>query len=375
VKASSSKTGISKTIVVSHRVFPETLAALAEIGNARAPNPRQQFAKPQLSKMAKNADAFMAFMPDVVDEAWLSKAPKLRMIAAALKGYDNFDLAACARRGIWVSNVPDLLTAPTSELTVGLMISLARKIREGDSRIRKNRHSKWQPDLYGKGICGSTVGLIGMGMIGTAIAERLQGFGATLLYFEKNLLQKDLETRLKLTRCALPELLARCDFLIVTVPLTTSTYHLLNDDALAACKPGALLINPARGSVVDEAAVVRALESGRLGGYAADVFECEDLSIPRRPKGIPSRLLEHPATLFTPHLGSAVEAVRRDIELRAVANIADWACGRPPRDAVNHPRPATEIHDELPLAESRICLRDEVDGAPCSLEAECPTEP
>lgn len=343
----------SKTIVVSHRVFPETLAALAEIGKVCAPNPRQQFAKPQLCKLAKSADAFLAFMPDVIDDAWLLRAPKLRVIAAALKGYDNFDLAACTRRGVWVSNVPDLLTAPTSELTIGLMISLARKIRAGDSRIRKNRHSKWQPDLYGRGICGSTVGLIGMGMIGSAIADRLQGFGATLLYFEKNQLQRDLETRLKLTRCALPELLARSDFLIVALPLTASTYHLLNDDALGACKKGALLINPARGSVVDEAAVIRALESGRLGGYAADVFECEDLSIPGRPKGIPSRLLKHPATLFTPHLGSAVESVRRDIELRAVANIADWACGRPPRDAVNHPRAETDIHDELSLATTR----------------------
>jgi len=341
-QASPSKTGVSKkivskNIVVSHRVFPETLAALAEIGDVRAPNPQQQFAEPELSKLAKDADAFMAFMPDVVDDAWLSSAPRLRLVAAALKGYDNFDLAACTRRGIWVSNVPDLLTAPTSELTIGLMISLARKIRDGDSRIRKNRHSKWQPDLYGKGICGSTVGIIGMGMIGSAIAERLQGFGATLLYFERNVLQKDMETRLKLTRCALPELLGRCNFLIVATPLTSGTYHLLNDDALAGCKPGALLINPARGSVVDEAAVVRALEDGRLGGYAADVFECEDLSVPNRPKGIPSGLLEHPATLFTPHLGSAVESVRRDIELRAVANIADWACGRAPRDAVNQP--------------------------------------
>lgn len=334
----------AKTIVVSHRVFPETLAALAEIGNVCAPNPHQQFAKPQLSMLAKDADAFLAFMPDVIDDAWLSSAPKLRVIAAALKGYDNFDLAACTRRGVWVSNVPDLLTAPTSELTIGLMISLARKVRAGDSRIRKSKHSKWQPDLYGKGIYGSTVGLIGMGMIGTAIAERLQGFGATLLYFEKNLLQKDLATQLKLTRCALPELVARSDFLIAALPLTASTYHLLNDDALAACKPGALLINPARGSVVDEAAVIRALENGRLGGYAADVFECEDLSIPGRPKGISSSLLEHPATLFTPHLGSAVESVRRAIELRAVTNIADWACGRPPRDAVNHPSLATDIH-------------------------------
>ena len=339
----------SKTIVVSHRVFPETLAALAEIGNVRAPNPRPQFAKLQLRKLAKDADAFLAFMPDVIDDAWLLRAPKLRVIAAALKGYDNFDLAACTRRGVWVSNVPDLLTAPTSELTIGLMISLARNIRAGDSRIRKNRHSKWQPDLYGKGIYGSTVGLIGMGMIGTAIADRLQGFGAILLYFDQKPLHKDLETRLKLTYCALPELLARCDFLIVALPLTPSTYHLLNDEALAACKQGALLINPARGSVVDEAAVIRGLESGRLGGYAADVFECEDLSIPGHPKRVPSRLLEHPATLFTPHLGSAVEPVRRTIELRAVANIADWAYGRPPRDAVNDPKLATGNRDGKPF--------------------------
>src|SRR6185437_8085400 len=179
-KTIASKAIVSKTIVVSHCVFPETLAALAEIGNVYAPNPRQHFAKPKLCKLAKDANAFLAFMPDVIDEAWLLRAPKLRVIAAALKGYDNFDLAACTRRGVWVSNVPDLLTAPTSELTIGLMISLARKIRAGDSRIRKSEHSKWQPDLYGKGICGSAVGLIGMGMIGTAIAERLQGFGATL---------------------------------------------------------------------------------------------------------------------------------------------------------------------------------------------------
>jgi phosphonate dehydrogenase len=329
----------SRTIIVSHRVFPETLMALGEIGNVHAPNPRQQFTSTQLCKLAKDADAFLAFMPDLIDDSWLSRAPRLRVIAAALKGYDNFDLAACTRRGIWVSNVPDLLTAPTSELAIGLMISLARKVRAGDNRIRKNRYSKWQPDLYGRGICGSTVGLIGMGMIGRGIADRLQGFGAALLYFDENPVPQALETRLKLTRCTLRELLARSDFLIVALPLTAGTYHLLNDDALSACKQGALLINPARGSVVSEVAVIRALESGRLGGYAADVFECEDLSIPQHPKKIPPRLLAHPATLFTPHLGSAVESVRRGIELRAVANIADWACGRPPRDAVNRPRP------------------------------------
>ena len=329
-----------KTILASNRVFPETLAALQKIGKVHAPNPRLNFARLQLRKLAKDAQAFLAFMPDMIDDAWLSEAPRLGMVAAALKGYDNFDLAACTRRGVWVSIVPDLLTVPTAELAIGLTIGLARNIRAGDSRIRKLGHSKWQPDLYGTGIFGSKVGLVGMGLIGTAIAGRLQAFGAMLLYFDQKRLEKDAETRLKLTYCTLPELLGRCDLLIVALPLNTGTYHLLDEHALATCKTGALLVNPARGSVVDEAAVAHALASGRLGGYAADVFECEDLSVPGHRKAIPRRLLEHPRTLFTPHLGSAVESVRREIELRAVANIADWAGGRPPRDAVNQPRPA-----------------------------------
>ena len=326
-----------KTILVSHRIFPETLEALSDIGRVQAPNPKERFAKARLDELAGGTDAFLAFMPDAVDQSWLARAPRLRMVAAAVKGYDNLDLDACTRRGVWVSNVPDLLTIPTSELAIGLMIALARNIRGGDELIRRRGVSRWQPNLYGTGVSGSTVGILGMGMIGGAIAERLQGFGASLLYFDNRAVATELEKRLNLVRCGLRELLARCEFLIVALPLNADTYHLLNDDALALCKPGALLINPARGSVVDEAAVIRALDAGRLRGYAADVFECEDMSVPEHPKRIASRLLAHPATLFTPHLGSAVDGVRRAIELRAVANIADWACGRPPRDALNRP--------------------------------------
>lgn len=335
----SARRSASKTILVSHRVFPETLAALSQIGDVQAPNPKPHFSRTRLAQLARRADAFLAFMPDAIDESWLLGAPKLRMIAAALKGYDNFDLNACTNRGIWLSNVPDLLTVPTSELAIGLMIGLARNIRAGDHLIRKRGRSRWEPQLYGVGIAGNTIGLIGMGMIGVAIAERLRAFEANLLYFDNNALAKEEENRLNVCCCTLPELLGSSDIIIAGLPLADSTYHLLNENSLGLCKKGVLLINPARGSVVDELAVARALEHGQLGGYAADVFECEDFSLPKRPKRIPPRLLRHPATLFTPHLGSAVQSVRRGIELRAATNIADWASGRPPRDAVNRPNP------------------------------------
>ena len=331
----------ANTVLVSHRIFPETLAALSKVGNVLAPNPAERFTKVCLDQLAHRADAFLAFMPDAVDESWLAKASRLRIVAGVLKGHDNFDVDACTRRGVWVTNVPDLLTVPTCELTIGLMISLARNIRFGDDLIRKQGDSRWRPNLYGTGISGGTVGLIGMGMIGMALAERLQGFGARLLYFDKRAVESKLERRFNLKRCSLRRLLVSCDFLIIALPLNADTYHLLDDAALAGCKRGALLINPARGSVVDEAAVLRALDAGRLGGYAADVFECEDLSVKQHPKRISPRLLSHPSTLFTPHLGSAVHNVRRAIELRAAANVADWASGRQPRDALNRPNGAT----------------------------------
>lgn len=326
-----------KSILASHRVFSETKTALAKIGQVYAPNPAERFMRPQLNRLASGADAFLAFMPDAVDESWLANAPRLRIIAGALKGYDNLDLDACTRRGVWVSNVPDLLTIPTAEITIGLMIALARKIRAGDSWVRSRGVSRWRPDLYGVGIHDSTIGLLGLGMIGQAVAERLRAFGARLLYCDRRAASAAMERRLQLTRCNLGMLLAQCDYVIVAMPLNAESHHLLDRRALANCKKGMLLINPSRGSVVEEAAILHALKTGRLGGYAADVFECEDLSVPEHPARILSGLLTHPATLFTPHLGSAVERVRREIELRAAGNIADWAHGLAPRDALNRP--------------------------------------
>lgn len=330
--------GVSPVIVATHRILPQTRAALASLGTLIAPDDATEALPAERMRAAMAAAAAMlAFMPDRVDEAFLAAAPRLRLIAGALKGYDNFDAAACARHGVWLSIVPDLLTAPTAELAIGLMIGLGRHVRAGDAHVRSPDFRGWRPAFYGRGLAGETAGLIGFGAIGRAIAERLRPFGMTLLYCDTASVPDRVAAALGATPVPFPDLLARADYLIVAAPLLPGTRHLIGADALAQVRPGALLVNPARGSVVDEAAVAAALAEGRLGGYAADVFEMEDWHLPDRPRAIAPALLHHPATLFTPHLGSAVWQARQAIEARAAANIADLLAGRPPRDAVAGP--------------------------------------
>jgi phosphonate dehydrogenase len=323
-------------VVISHRVFPETRDALLPHCEVIAPGRAEILAPSRLHRELARADAWMAFMPDRADAAVLEHCKNLRLIAGALKGCDNFDIAACSHRRIWVSIVPDLLTIPTAELTIALMIGVGRHLIEGDRLVRSRRYRNWRPRLYGCGLAGSKVAFIGMGAIGQAISQRLQCFDVEQRYFDPHRLDATVEQILGLGAVAsLRELLGWCDYLVLAAPLSAQTLHLIDETALSQIKPGCLLVNPARGSLVDEAAVLAALNSGRLGGYAADVFEMEDFSRPERPRTIMRALRRHPATFFTPHLGSAVIDVRRAIELCAAENIIDLCHNRVPRNAVN----------------------------------------
>jgi phosphonate dehydrogenase len=222
---------------------------------------------------------------------------------------------------------------------VGLAIGLGRMIRDGDALVRSTNFEGWRPVLYGTGFNRSTVTIVGMGAVGRAIAQRLQGFGCKILGVDSKT-----EMPPSVTGADLSSAWAASDFVILAEPLTPETHHLIDRSTLAKMKPGALLINIGRGSVVDETAVVAALESGALGGYAADVFEMEDWALADRPDEIHPGLRKHPRTLFTPHLGSAVQRVRLAIELRAASNIADVLEGRRPRDAINEPVGRNERH-------------------------------
>lgn len=323
-----------RRILITHRPFPETVESLREYGEVVHPD-GNSFSRDELIRYAADSVAIMAFMPDLVDDAFLTACPHLRVVGCALKGYDNFDVNACTEHGVWLTIVPDLLTVPTAELTIGLMIGLTRHIPAGDAHVRSGNFRGWEPRFYGSGLEGSTVGIAGMGAIGRALAVRLAAFGCTVFYHDLKKLSDVDELALKISWLSMEQLLARSDFLVLALPLTEQTRHTIDEAALDRMRPGAFLINPSRGSVVDEQAVCRALRSGRLSGYAADVFEFEDWVLPDRPRCIPPELLEHPNTLFTPHIGSAVSDIRRQIEQQAAENIRQALSGRRPQDAVN----------------------------------------
>lgn len=282
----------------------------------------------ELRARVADADGLLTFMTDHMDEAFLAACPRLRMIGCALKGADNFDLDACRRRGVAVSVVPDLLTAPTAELAVGLLIGLGRHLRAGDALVRGGGFAGWRPILYGAGLDGATVGVLGFGRVGQAVAARLQGFGCRLVGHDAGAPPPPGVAALPLD-ALLPQADALVLVLVLALPLTAATRHILDARHLAALQPHALVVNVARGSLVDEAAVAHALQAGRLGGYAADVFAMEDWAVDDRPRDIPPALLAHPRTLFTPHLGSAVAQVREAIEMAAADSLAAFFSGAP----------------------------------------------
>jgi phosphonate dehydrogenase len=322
-------------IVVTHWVHPQVVALLSQHGRTVANNTRDSWSRAELLAHAASADALIAFMPDRIDDGLLAACPRLRIVAAALKGYDNIDLDACTRRGVWLTIAPDLLTEPTAELAIGLMIGLARNIRAGDRWVRSGDFTGWRPMLYGKSISNATVGILGMGAVGQAIARRLTGFGARLLYHDQGRLPLEREAALGLRLVPLEALLPACDFVVVALPLADATRHLINPATLALMKPEALLVNVGRGSVVDEDAVAAYLSNGLLGGYAADVFAMEDHSLPNRPAMVPRQLRDRPATLFTAHMGSAVDSIRLQIELAAAHSVIQVLDGETPDGAVN----------------------------------------
>lgn len=322
-------------VVITHWVHPEVISYISEFATVWAPA-EGVWPREEVIERARTAEALITCMADLVDDELLEACPRLRVVSAALKGYDNIDVAACTRRGVWVTILPDLLTAPTAELAVGLAIGLMRRIRVGDAVVRGGAFAGWRPMLYGTGLAGAETGIVGMGRMGRAVARRISGFEpARLRYADPVRLAPADERALAAERTDVRDLLRTSELIVLTVPLSWKTRHLVGSWALTDVRPGAYLVNVSRGSVVDEAAVLAALDDGRLAGYAADVFELEEWALPDRPRHIPDRLRTHPRTLFTPHLGSAVGEVRREVSLAAALQVRQALEGARPDHAVN----------------------------------------
>lgn len=326
-------------VVLTHRVHAEVLDLLAESCEVVPNTTSGTLAREEVLARAEDARGIMAFMPDRIDEEFLRACPDLEIVAAALKGYDNFDVGACTRHGVWLTVSAERLTAPTAELAVGLLIGVVRRMPEGDRSVRSGAFGGWRPELYGAGLSSSTLGIVGMGAVGRAVAGRLKGFEINVIYSDPVPLTDEEERSLQAARVSLEDLLASSDFVMPLVHLEPDTTHMIGAETIAQMKPGSFLVNVGRGSVVDEWAVADALDAGHLSGYAADVFEMEDLARHDRPRSIPRALLDNVAqTCFTPHLGSAAGRIRREIEMEAASSILQALNGEAPSGAVNHPR-------------------------------------
>ncbi|HUH87485.1 MAG TPA: NAD(P)-dependent oxidoreductase [Pusillimonas sp.] len=316
-------------IVITQPIHPEVLHALESVGEVVMNPGPEPWSRAEFLQHIAAADALMAFMPDSIDAEALRHAPRLKTISCALKGYDNFDLAACAAAGVVISFVPDLLTEPTAELAIGLAVAAARNVRRGDQVMRTGQYAGWRPILYGVGLHQSVVAVVGLGAVGQAIISRLAGFGcAEILGVDPH------NTDPRATPAGLAEAVSRADYLILAVPLNDDTYHLVDEAMLSNAKPGLVVVNIGRGSVVQEAAIAQALEHGIIGAYAADVYESEDWLLPNRPHTVHPALLASDKTVLTPHIGSAVARVRLEIERRAADNLIQVLSGQMPKDLV-----------------------------------------
>jgi len=269
-----------------------------------------------------DVEAVVVLLTDRIDAAFLEGSPRLRVVANVAVGVDNVDLEACRARGVVVTNTPDVLTDATADLAFGLLLAAARRIAEGDRLVRAGGFIGWTPTfMLGARVHGSTLGIVGMGRIGQAMARRARGFGMHVVYTQQARLAAGTEAELGATFvAALDDLLVASDCVSIHCPLTPGTRRLFDADRLARMKPGSVLVNTARGAIVDEAALAHALEAGPLAAAGLDVFEDE-------PRVHPS-LLARPNVVLAPHIGSADRPTREAMADKAIANVLEVLAGR-----------------------------------------------
>jgi glyoxylate reductase len=315
-------------VFVSQPIAPSALDRLRTIADVKINTDSSKIiAKGKLIAAVKKCDILFSLLHDKIDRAVLAANPKLRAIASMSITPDNIDLAEATKRGIVVTVVPPIVAESVADLHIGLMIALARRMVEGDRSVRASRFPGSQSNhLVGSFVHGKTIGLVAVGRIGQATARRARGFGMRIIYWGPHR-KPDLERELQMEYRPLDQLLAEADFVSLHPPLNAETRHMISDREFALMKPSAFIINTARGAVIDEAALVRALKTKKIAGAGLDVFETE-------PK-VPPALLKMKNVVLTPHLGSAVMEVRDLMANTVVENIQALIDGRMPPNCIN----------------------------------------
>jgi glyoxylate reductase len=283
----------------------------------------------ELLRRLARADAVLSMVSDRFDAETIAALPNLIAISNLAVGVDNVDLEAATRAGIAVGHTPAVLTETTADLAFALLMAVARRVVEGDQFVRAGKWRTWTPKLMlGREVWGATLGIIGWGAIGQAMARRASGFGMRILYVSRKGPRQESDNPAGTEEVDLRRLLAESDFISIHVPLTETTRHMIGAHELAAMKSTAIIVNTARGPVIDQAALTAALQIGRIAGAGLDVTETEPID-PDDP------LLKLPNVVITPHIGSASFATRLRMAELAVDNLLDVFDGRIPRRCAN----------------------------------------
>jgi lactate dehydrogenase-like 2-hydroxyacid dehydrogenase len=315
-------------VLVCRRIFPEVLERLGQHFEVEANQADVVWTRDELITHLQGKAGVFVTGTQAVDAALLSACPQLRAVCSMAVGYNNIDVPACTARGVLVSNAPDVLTETTADFGFALMMAAARRIAESEHFLRRGEWTKWSVDLFaGADVHGATLGILGMGRIGQALARRAKGFGLSIHYHNRKRVAEEIEQELAATYWdSLDQMLARMDILSVNCPHTPATFHLLSARRLKLLRREAILVNTARGEVIDEQALIGLLLEHAIAGAGLDVFEGE-------PK-MDSRLLALDNVVLLPHMSSATLEGRIDMGQRVILNIKTFADGHRPPDRV-----------------------------------------
>ena len=315
-------------VLVTKRIFPEAVDLLRRTADVDYNDSDDVLPPAGLIQRARGKQGIVSQLTDRFDAAQIGKLEGVRVIADVAVGFDNVDLRAATRRGILVTNTPDVLTDTTADLAFALLLAVARRLVEADRYVHSGQWRRWAIDLLaGQDVHHQTLGILGLGRIGQAVARRARGFGMRILYHDARRAPAPLERELGIEFVDRERLLAESDFISLHVPLGDSTRHLIGAPELRKMKRSAILVNTSRGPVVDEAALAEALAEGWIAGAGLDVFENEPQVHPR--------LLELSNVVLAPHIGSASLATRRAMSMLAAENCVAALEGRRPPNLVN----------------------------------------
>ena len=315
-------------ILLTRRVFPEIVAQLSQQFELDHNESDHILNAETLRMRAQGCLGVVACLTEKIDAAFFDACPSVKVVSNIAAGYNNIDIAEAGKRGVMVTNTPGVLDDTTADLTFALLMAAARRITESERRLRLGEWKKGfaLQQWLGTDIHHASLGIIGMGRIGQTIARRALGFDMQVLYHNRTQLDPATESRLRVRYGSKHDILRESDFVVVMVPYSSATHHLINASALALMKPTAILINTARGGVIDDAALIAALKEKRIAGAGLDVFEGEP--------AFDADFLTLDNVVLTPHIGSATRATRMRMAALAAENITAALTGKIPSNLV-----------------------------------------